>query len=123
ADGQEFDGVPFAGLVFVIGILDDARVGARLAFGVFEQAWHGVLSSTLLVLDGAKEVAVDQLGFDIDDGIGDGPVVAAILFLDLAFLRALPVAAGRSVLADAVVEQAAVAHRFFARRPALLAPL
>src|SRR5262249_39046241 len=114
ANGDELDRVPLTGRFFVVGVLDDARPAAVLAR-------HGELGAALLV--DHRAFAILALAFDVNDPDGDGPVIAAILLLDLQLLRAHPEGAGGAVLADAVVEQSAIAHGFLARRPALLAPL
>src|SRR5262249_16423320 len=113
ADRQQLDGVPLSAGLLVIGTLDDARAGAF--------ARHGKFAAALLVDDVA--LAAGSLALDIDDGAGDAPVVAAVLLLDLALLRAHPVGAGGAVRADAVVQEPAVAHVVLAREPLLLAPL
>src|SRR5262249_52583265 len=110
ADGQQLDGVPFAGRAFVVGALDDARVLALLAVRGLEHARHGILGAALHILDRTVAGTPGRSGLDVHHRARDAPVIAAVVLLDLALLRAHPERPGRPVRADAVVEQPAVAH-------------
>src|SRR5262249_42157680 len=89
----------------LVAVADDLD-GIPLARGLFGVA--------LLLLEASFDLAIDRDGCSVDH-----PEVAAVMLLDLAFDRLRPDLGG----SGAVQEDARVADRVLARRPALAAPL
>src|SRR5581483_8372714 len=107
AQAQHLNRVPFSRLVFVVLAADDAALDA------LDEFTARLPRQTLALL----------LDLRVHDAARDAVVIAAVVLLNLALLRAHPERARRPVRPDAVVQEAAVAHRVLARRPLLRAPL